>query len=237
MLSEDELREYRQAHAKPPPEDIRSREIQFVNDFDKTGLTDEQIRATRQALRQEFINSLTPEELREYEAMQRKDDGERGKIRDEVQLPEVVEVLPEVVEVVAQQNSKGMSTLQKELVLERKEEKVRKAKKAGIDVKERPASFRGIEKVRARTLRTVVEPKFQVPRHVDTMVREMRDVNPTRVTVSMLAQASQLSQTPVTGRTFFPPQNANPTIVHPWSARFAPPTKPLPTYMNWAERL
>ena len=50
-----------------------------------------------------------------------------------------------------------------------------------------------------------------------------------------MAQASQLSRTPVTGRTFFPPQNANPTIVHPWTARFSQPSKPLPTYMNWAD--
>ena len=80
-----------------------------------------------------------------------------------------------------------------------------------------------------------MKPHFQVSRHVDNMVQEMRDLNPTVVTESMMSQASRLSQSPVTGRTFFPPQNANPTIVHPWTARFSVPSKPLPVYMNWAD--
>jgi hypothetical protein len=211
----------------------------YIHNFDTTGFTERQIRDMREKrareFRRELRQSMSKEDFREYQTkagfLRESELSEEEFLEAQVQRKERSEARQrqrEAEEVV-------MSVPQRRAVQARRTKKVKLAEEIGITEKQRPESFRGIEPKRARTLRTVVKPEFQRARHVDTMVQEMAALNPTQVTPSMLAQASQLSNTPVTGRTFFPPQNANPTIVHPWTARFTPPSRPMPTYMNWAD--
>jgi hypothetical protein len=215
-------------------ENVRSQQIAYVTDFDPTGLSQEEIkeihRTRRREFREQLFETMAEEDVEEYKSLR---EAHRQEFMSEEALAEREERIQKTLS--ARKEAAALSQRQREQMDALNARKKQLASKAGIQKKERPESFRNIDPRRSRTLRTVVKPEFQKPRHVDTMVSEMRAQNPTKVTQSMMAQASRLAQTPVTGKTFFPPQNANPTIVHPWTARFSPPSKPLPSYMNWAD--
>jgi hypothetical protein len=210
------------------------RENQFINDFDRTGLTSVEIsdirRERRQQFRDRFYATLTPGQLsdfRENMGTYREETTSEEKFmarkfkREELRRLEAGEVETLPVAAVAR-------------ITTRNEVKERLAESKGIEV-EIPEVFRRIEPVRSNLLKTIVKPRFQVSRHLDTIVQELEAINPGSIPPLMLAQAMRMGETPVTGRTFFPPQNANPTIVYPYTTRFDPPTKPLPPYMNWAD--
>jgi hypothetical protein len=209
-------------------------EHRFINDFDRTNLSSDEIKAIRQERRQsfrdDFYSGMTEEQQDEFrenlgtykmeqtseaELLHKKTKRTEQKLLEQgniVELPEEVQIRMD----------------------ERNARKEMLASEKGV-TRERPNAFRGIDPVRANVLKTIVRPEFQVSRHVDTIVRELEERNPGSIPRTMLAQASQMGQTPVTGRTFFPPQNANPTIVYPYTAKFSPPSRPLPPYVNWAD--
>lgn len=201
--------------------------LAYANNFDRAGLDQKGIQNTRRLLRQEFLAGM-------YASMS---DTQIEKFRDMRQNLKYELSSDAMQEKLLQRDSDRKAAYDLRVLenMQRNARKKERADNAGIVALERPASFREISPLRTQILRSVVQPKFQVSRHLDTMVNEMRAMNPEAVTPVMLAQASMLSRTPVTGRTFFPPQNANPTIVYPWKVRFAPPTKPMPSYMNWAD--
>ena len=213
-------------------ERFMDRENQFINDFDRTGLSSEEISATRRDRRQQFRDrfyaTLTEDQLGEFRenlGTYREETTSEEKFlarqfkKEEQRMVESGEV--ETLPVAAAARIKSRNRVKEELA-------------AGTDVKV-PEVFRRIEPVRSNLLKTIVRPRFQVSRHLDTIVKELEATNPGSIPPLMLAQATRLGETPVTGRTFFPPQNANPTIVYPYTTRFDPPTKPLPSYMNWAD--
>ena len=214
----------------------------YTDSLDTTGMTREEARASRRALRREFLSALyadmTDEEIEAFrqsrqefelsiatremrrELTLRQREREEGRTEARPEAPTSLESsFGEVLADINRRNSR----------------KVELASEAGIRERERPVSFRGIGPVRSRVLREIVQPRFQLTRHLDVIVRELHTLNPAAVPLTLLAQATAASSTPATGVTFFPPQNANPTIVYPWRARFAPPSRPLPSYMNWGD--
>ena len=215
-------------------EQFMDREKQFINAFDKTGLSEDEISTTRRALRQQFRDQfyakLTDEQIAEFKE-------NRGVYREETtseekftarkfKQDELQRIREGEVEVLPPQEATRITG--------RNQVKQTMAQENNIKVDD-PEVFRRIEPIRSSLLKTIVKPRFQVSRHLDTIVKELESMNPGSISPLMLAQATSMGASPVTGRTFFPPQNANPTIVYPYTTRFDPPTKPLPDYVNWAD--
>jgi len=205
----------------------------FSNNFDRGDMSTEDISNTKLRLRGEFWKSLyedmTETEVMEIRAMQR-------EYYNSTASPEnLADFDRRQKDRRAQKRDDATRDQLLEQGRERNARKKQLAEEAGISERERPASFRGIGPVRSRVVREIVQPRFQVPRHIDDIVRDLHTRNPEAVPLTMLAQATRLSSTPRTGVTFFPPQNANPTIVYPWRTRFSPPTRQLPSYMNWGD--
>ena len=201
----------------------------YITTFDRTSMSRDDIQELRKVLRKEFMTNM-------YDNMTEKEIDAFKQARQRYKYAIASKELQQEydardVERNARDNLRVLERLQR---IARKTEK---AKEDGIEMKERPMSFRDMSPLRSAVSRNIVEPRFHTPRHLDTIVRELHMQNPATVTVSMMAQATRMTSTtpPTTGRTFFPPQNANPTIVYPWKAVFAPPSRPLPTYMNWAD--
>jgi hypothetical protein len=209
-------------------------EHRFINDFDRSNLTSGEIKAIRQERRQQFrgdfYSGLSEEELGEFQenmnVYRREQTSDEELLKKQTKRAEM--------KLLAQGNILEIPDSVQMEMDERNARKEMLASEKGVGL-ERPNAFRQIDPVRANVLKTIVRPEFQVPRHVDTIVRELGERNPGSIPRTMLAQASQMGQNPVTGRTFFPPQNANPTIVYPYTAKFSPPSQPLPSYVNWAD--
>ena len=198
----------------------------YLTAFEPTGLTEAEIKQWRRTLRLEYLTNLyenmTDEEIAQFRERRVQNVPEEMKMEYQQRLEERT------------QNQMDREIARKSAVEERNARKSAKSKRDGV-VKERSRAFVNVPPARAKLAQTIVEPRFQAPRHLDTIVREMYVRNPKAVPLNLLAQASQMSTKPITGRTFFPPQNANPTIVHPFRTRFTPPSRPMPRYLNWAD--
>jgi len=205
----------------------------YINDFDRKGMNIDDIRRTRRALRKEYMQkafaNMNESEVDDFTSENAKFTRRIGSelLKSKSDARKAAEAAD-----VTLQTTRTSQRVREEG--QRNELKARKAANAKVEMK-RPDVFRDISPVRSDVLKNIVRPEFQAVRHVDTIVEEMRAINPTAVPLRLIAAASRASKKGVTGRTFFPPQNANPTIVHPWKARFAPPTRALPSYMNWAD--
>ena len=117
-----------------------------------------------------------------------------------------------------------------------------------------PPTFQNMSPFRRQVASTVVKPEFHTTRDLSMI---LSDLSPSPLFVAAAPPSTTkttLSHHHRGGARFdrrrpfftdepaalhvtqvFPPSNANPTIVYPFTATFTPPTTPLPEYMNWAD--